>query len=72
MLDGHIKDITSTSSIEFDTETIYADTVTVRGHKLILQIFPKGFSIIDIGYKGIKKNIHTLFILYVTTLYFQH
>jgi gamma-glutamylcysteine synthetase len=44
------------SCIEFDTETIYADSVTVRECKLILQVFPKGLSIMDLGYKGRKKK----------------
>lgn len=50
--DGHIKDITSSSGVEFDTETIFANTIPARDLKLILQIYPKGFSIIDIGKQG--------------------
>lgn len=51
-LDGHIKDITSSSGVEFDTETIFASTIPARDLKLILQIYPQGFSIIDIGKQG--------------------
>lgn len=57
VLDGHIKDITSTSGVEFDTETIFASTILVRGIKLILQIYPEGLSIIDIGSQGIWQKI---------------
>jgi hypothetical protein len=49
---GHIKDITSTSSIEFDTETVHANTISIRGYNLLLQIYPNGLSIIDIGSQG--------------------
>lgn len=58
--DGHIKDITATSRIEFDTETIHANTIQVDNYKLLLQIYPSGLSIIDIGSQG-NNHIHSLF-----------
>ena len=52
--DGHIKDITSSSSIEFDSETVHASTVDIRGHKMILQVRPNGLSIIELGRQGVS------------------
>ncbi|CEP08235.1 hypothetical protein [Parasitella parasitica] len=47
--DGHIRDITLSSRIELNTETVYASSVTVNDYHLLLQVHSTGFSVIDIG-----------------------
>ncbi|KAI9473854.1 MAG: mono-functional DNA-alkylating methyl methanesulfonate N-term-domain-containing protein [Benjaminiella poitrasii] len=52
MEDGFIKDITATSNINIYAETIYADTITIQKHKLLLQVYSQGLSIINIEGQG--------------------
>ena len=56
MIDGHIKDITSLSNIEFDTETVYASSIIVNDYKLLLQVRYTGFLVMDIGSKEVLLN----------------
>ncbi|OAD04265.1 hypothetical protein MUCCIDRAFT_108086 [Mucor lusitanicus CBS 277.49] len=51
--DGHIKDITSSSNIEFNTETVYATSITINNYSLLLQVHVAGFSVIDVGSKEV-------------------
>ncbi|KAI7907513.1 mono-functional DNA-alkylating methyl methanesulfonate N-term-domain-containing protein [Cokeromyces recurvatus] len=47
--DRQIKDITSTSGIKSDIETIHVDTIVIQQYKLLLQIYSRGLLIIDVG-----------------------
>lgn len=51
-LDGHIKDITTSSNIAFNTETVYASTINLKDRQVLLQIHPKGLLIMEINYEG--------------------
>ncbi|GAN02173.1 hypothetical protein MAM1_0018d01614 [Mucor ambiguus] len=51
--DGHIKDITTLSNIEFNTETVYATSITINNYNLLLQVHVAGFSVNDIGSKEV-------------------
>lgn len=51
--DGHIKDMTSLSNIEFSAETVYATSIMINNYSLLLQVHVAGFSVIDIGSKEV-------------------
>ncbi|CAO3622874.1 unnamed protein product [Mucor fragilis] len=51
--DGHIKDLTSLSNIDFSTETVYATSITINNYNLLLQVHVAGFSVIDVGSKEV-------------------
>ncbi|KAL9547920.1 hypothetical protein MBANPS3_005939 [Mucor bainieri] len=51
--EGHIKDMTSLSNIDFSTETVYATSIAVNDYHLLLQVHVAGFSVIDIGSKEV-------------------
>lgn len=55
-LDGHIIDITSLSSIETSTETVYASSLTVNGYNLMVQVHSTSLLIIDIGSNKVLYN----------------